>query len=799
MAERHITIPYSPRPLQKEFHDNRKRWNVVVTHRRFGKTCMLLNELIKQCILCDKDNPRLAYISPTYRQSKNIAWDYLKHYSAVIPGIKFNESELRADFPNGGRIQLLGADNPDSLRGIYLDGIALDEYAQIRENLFTEVIRPALSDRKGFAIFAGCVTDDTLILGESGLEEMGKCNIGYTKENKFLYGLGGFHKAEQRYGNYAGETIKIISSKGYKIEGTPNHRLWTPQGWKRLDQFKINDKLLIQCNQNVFGNKEEEEDFSYFLGLYLAEGSMEKRNYRITITNKDKDIHDFLINKYGFNTLDGIHYRKGCKKFFNRLNYYFKKKLAKYKILTKECLQLNKKCLSLLLRGYFDGDGWNCKTGKYIGCVTSSKVLSEQIHVLLLNFGIVSSLYSYVTQPTKKVKVASTGYRIEIYGEGAYRFMNEIGFMVNRKNNKPAHRSLGYYYWFNRNDFGRLKTEFSGLRRVKKISGNKLKKILSLFPNNKYNLDLVADSVKYIKKGFKETYDFVIPNTKQYFSNGFISHNTPKGKGHFYELYQKALEDDDWSVVLYKASKTGYVDEDELEAAKKIMTEDEYLQEFECSFEAAIKGTFYGDKVSKAKIENRICKVPIEDSLPVNTYWDIGFRDDTAIIFVQLFGKEIRIIDFYSNSGMTLSDYAKVLQDKGYNYGEHYFPWDAKIKPMSSGKSTMEVAMEYGINAKLTPSLKVLDGINQARLIFDRCWFNIDTTKDLVTALEMYRREYNDKLQTFRANPLHDVYSHAADSFRYLAISIEKETGTDDREYYRSMNQYITAEPEIKF
>ena len=150
-----VTIPYSPRPQQREIHDSLRRFNVLVCHRRMGKTVTAINQLIKSCILCKNERPRYAYIAPLYKQAKTVAWDYLMHYSLPIPGISINQSELRIDYPNKGRIQLLGADNPDSLRGIYLDGVVIDEVAQCPPSLYGEILRPALSDRKGWVIFIG--------------------------------------------------------------------------------------------------------------------------------------------------------------------------------------------------------------------------------------------------------------------------------------------------------------------------------------------------------------------------------------------------------------------------------------------------------------------------------------------------------------------------------------------------------------------------------------------------------------------------------------------------------------------
>ena len=114
---------------------------------------MAINHILARSFTNAKVNPRYAYIAPTYRQAKAVAWDYLKQFAGAIPMVRFNETELRCDLPNGARIQLLGAENPDSLRGIYLDGVVLDEMADMPESLFPEIIRPALSDRKGWACF----------------------------------------------------------------------------------------------------------------------------------------------------------------------------------------------------------------------------------------------------------------------------------------------------------------------------------------------------------------------------------------------------------------------------------------------------------------------------------------------------------------------------------------------------------------------------------------------------------------------------------------------------------------------
>lgn len=151
-----ISTGYVPRVHQDWLHKNMKRFNVISAHRRFGKTVMCVNELVDRGLRCPRKNPQLAYVGPTYGSVKRVAWEFLKDAVRAIPGTTINESELRVDIPRGQdrvRIMLLGGENPDSLRGLYLDGVVLDEFSEQNPEIWTAVVRPALSDRNGFAVF----------------------------------------------------------------------------------------------------------------------------------------------------------------------------------------------------------------------------------------------------------------------------------------------------------------------------------------------------------------------------------------------------------------------------------------------------------------------------------------------------------------------------------------------------------------------------------------------------------------------------------------------------------------------
>lgn len=149
-----VSIPYTPRSQFLPFHGRNERWACLVCHRRAGKTVATVNDLITKALYSQKERSRYGYIAPFYSQAKQIAWDYLKHYAKEV-AVKISESALSVELFNGSRITLYGADNPDAFRGLYFDGVAVDEYGNCRPNLWSEILRPALSDRQGWALFIG--------------------------------------------------------------------------------------------------------------------------------------------------------------------------------------------------------------------------------------------------------------------------------------------------------------------------------------------------------------------------------------------------------------------------------------------------------------------------------------------------------------------------------------------------------------------------------------------------------------------------------------------------------------------
>ena len=394
-----VVIPYKPRRLQRFLHNQipKSRFNVIVAHRRSGKTVLCINHLIRAALTNPQPNPRYAFIAPTFKQGKSTAWDYIKNYCRNIPYIKFNESELRCDFPNGSRVTILGAENDQALRGIFLDGCVFDETQNISPVLFPEIIRPALADRKGWCIFIG----------------------------------------------------------------------------------------------------------------------------------------------------------------------------------------------------------------------------------------------------------------------------------------------------------------------------------------------------------------------------------TPKGQNYFYKLHKQALEEEDWWTATYKASQTKVLDDKELSAAQRVMSKDLYEQEFECSFQAAITGSYYGKIIEELEKSNRITEVPYDENLKTETWWDLGLKDSTAIWFVQRLQSQLRVIDYYENSGEGLDFYADVLDSKPYKYDRHIAPHDIKVRELGAyGKSRLETALELGISFDIAPKLSIEDGIEMVRKTLPQCYFDKNKTYQGTEALKAYQKKWDERNQCFKNRPTHNFASHPSDAFR---------------------------------
>ena len=247
---------------------------------------------------------------------------------------------------------------------------------------------------------------------------------------------------------------------------------------------------------------------------------------------------------------------------------------------------------------------------------------------------------------------------------------------------------------------------------------------------------------------------------------------TPKGHNAFYELWRDTRDDDTWFRLMLKASETGIVSDAELSDTRKLMTEDQYQQEFEVSFEAAIQGAVYGKWMREADEAGRITnRVQYDPTYPVYTSWDLGFDDATAIWFYQVGMNELMLIDYYENSGEGVGHYCDVIKGKEYKYHTHFVPHDAANKLMAAGgRSIVEQAIkEHGIKMSVVPATSSQNSIEALRMTLPKCWFNADTCKHGIEALKSYCFEYNEESKVFKSKPKHDWSSHASDALELMA------------------------------
>ena len=254
---------------------------------------------------------------------------------------------------------------------------------------------------------------------------------------------------------------------------------------------------------------------------------------------------------------------------------------------------------------------------------------------------------------------------------------------------------------------------------------------------------------------------------------------TPKGKNQFWDIYNTAQRiPSEWFCMALKASDSKLLPEGELNAAKAQLSEDQYLQEMECSFEAAILGAFYGVEMREATEQGRVTRVHYDNNVPVHTAFDLGYRDDTAVWFYQVIRDEVHIIDYYAVSGANIDEIAANILARPYNFGKHHLPHDARAKTLAAaGKSVIEqLAVHFGINSlAIVPDLSVQDGIQAVRKVLPQCWFDTERCNEGIEALRQYQREYDEDKKAFRQTPRHDWCSHPADAFRMLSIAWRSE------------------------
>lgn len=280
-------------------------------------------------------------------------------------------------------------------------------------------------------------------------------------------------------------------------------------------------------------------------------------------------------------------------------------------------------------------------------------------------------------------------------------------------------------------------------------------------------------------------YAFFSPMLRE--NGGFFwAISTPRGRNHFKSLMEFAASSPGWFSETLSIHDTGALTQAQIDEARAEYVElyglDQgealFAQEYEVSFTAAILGAFYAREMQAVRAEGRVDETLVAVDAPVHRAWDLGVRDDTSIWFWQVVGGQVFILDCYSTSGVGLEHYRDEIEKRhsehGWAHGVDWVPHDAKVKELGTGRTRVETMQSLGLNPRLVPTAGLMDGINAARQTLPRCVFH-PRCEDGLSALELYRREYNEESRVFRSSPLHDWTSHYADAFRYLALAWRSE------------------------
>jgi len=314
--------------------------------------------------------------------------------------------------------------------------------------------------------------------------------------------------------------------------------------------------------------------------------------------------------------------------------------------------------------------------------------------------------------------------------------------------------------------------------KIKLVNGS----MIQLIGSDTYDTSLVGTNPRMIV--FSE---FALSDVRAYqYSRPILTANngvaillsTPRGRGtnSFYEMFEIAKNSPDWFAQKLTIDDTLHIDKEEIQ--KEIdsgeMSWDLVQQEYYTSWEMGVEGSYYARYLDDMKLKGQIGTVAWESAFKVHTAWDLGVRDSTCIVWFQVIGQTVRIIDCYEKTKEGLEHYVKVIESKPYSYGKHFAPHDIAVKEFGSGLTRIEKAKQLGISFIVAPSLSIEDGIESVRSAFSKIWIDEKQCTALIKALENYRQEYDTKKRVYSTRPLHNWASNYSDAFRYLCISLPK-------------------------
>lgn len=314
------------------------------------------------------------------------------------------------------------------------------------------------------------------------------------------------------------------------------------------------------------------------------------------------------------------------------------------------------------------------------------------------------------------------------------------------------------------------------LMRIRFVNGS----VYQILGSDRYDKALIGtNAMGFIFSEFAQTdpmaFKLAMPIINA--SDGWILvQSTPRGKNFFFDLYKIAKDNPDkWFCQHLTIDDTKHIPIEKIQEDIRtgIISEDLALQEYWCSFELGVEGSYYSNYIDKMQIERRIGDVLWDSSLLVHTAWDIGHDDATAIIFFQVVNNAIYIIDYYEKSKEAMDHYIAYVKSKPYMYGKHIGPHDIKVTEYSDGLKRIEKAARLGLDFIVAPKLEIEDGIETVRSTLPRVYIDKVKGERVIKCLENYRQEFDPKKRIYKGKPRHDEFSHCADAMRYLCSSLK--------------------------
>lgn len=709
---------------------------LAIMPRRAGKDITAFQLCIRQCL---KKICVVYYIFPTYSQAKKVIWDSITNTGERIldfipPELvtSKNSQEMKIRFTNGSLLQLVGSDNFD------------------------------------------CFDDQTEILTKNGWK-LFKDLDEHEAVATLSFGILSYEipLRHMQY-DYEGE-VYGISNSSLDFRVTPNHRFYV-RSTKGKYKFKYisdstirHDMIPSQCRRledDVLGYPGTYKDyetkwFIALLGIFLAEGSTFSNNkcYRVTISQTKVDNRKKITDLLNRLCLNFVETATGFNIENKKLYEYFSQfGLQHERYIPKEILMdFSKDHLETLFEWLVMGDGHKCKT--YTAYYSTSKQLIDDVQQLIIHIGLSANVY------IKSQKASLIKGRVITPKKTLY----EIRVRKSKYKRLQGAQQKTYIKKFPYKGKVYCVSVPSGVIKVRR-NGKECWSGNSLMGTNPYGVVFSEYALQDPR-----AYQYIRPILTA--NDGwalFIS--TPRGKNHLWELYQIAKESPDWFCYKLSVEDTGHISLAEIEKEREegLMSDDLIMQEYYCSFEMGVEGAYYAKYLDRMRVEGRIGQVPWENGFKVHTAWDLGVRDSTTIIFFQVIGQTVRLVDCYSNTKEGLEHYVKILDSKPYSYGKHIAPHDIKVKEWGSGITRLEKARQLGVTFTTANDVSIVDGIEAVRTALSKVYIDDVKCKELLRSLENYRQEYDIKKKVYKNHPLHDFSSHFADAMRYLCVSLPK-------------------------